>query len=200
MFKGYLFSALALFALMTPISTSPLTNGRSLDLNVKDNVGLDANWDVDNDQSSTNPSPLERRDPKHFTFFRRRFYTQSCGPVGHNCNDGGNDVVRIHTDCNGGGCNGDIMRSWEYNENLCNKEFKVCGTEYVMKYTGKTGSCMSNQYFARKGENNGKVYANLMKKGKKVGTCHIYSTDFKARSCSAFGTSDFWSMVRCTFS
>jgi hypothetical protein len=205
MLKAYLFSALAFAALISPITASPvspemISRDESLGLNVDNGVDIVADWNVEENQSP-NPdiSPLERRDPKHFTFFRSRFYTQSCGPIGHNCNEGSNDIIKIHTDCNGGGCNGDIWRTWEYKDNACNKEFKVCGTQYVMKYTGKNRSCMSFQYFSTKNAYHGTEYANLMKSGKKVGTCRIYTSDFKARSCSIFGSSDFWSMIRCTF-
>ncbi|KAH7325612.1 heterokaryon incompatibility protein-domain-containing protein [Stachybotrys elegans] len=174
MLKQYLFSFLALTALMGPITASPLSTeiapkDDSFHPGIEDSFDVDSTWDMDEDQSpSPDISPLVRRDPKHFTFFRSRFYTQSCGPVGHSCNEGSNDLVRIHTDCNGGGCNGDRWRDWEYNHHLCDKKFKVCGTEYQLKYTGKQYSCMQYQHFSAKGEHHGRVYANLMRGGKKI--------------------------------
>lgn len=205
MFNVKLLLFLAIMAMIGSIATAPTDTklvGKD-DFHDLQNEGFefDTPLNIEDDQSPNDAlATLGPRDETHFTFFRRRFYTKSCGPVQNpNCQEGTTDNIHIHTSCNGGGCGGNRFFTYDGESRLCDRKFKVCGTEYVLKYTGKEWSCMRLKLFAREGEHNGKTYANLMRGNKKVGTCKVYTTKRYGKSCSVFGASEFWSSVRCHF-
>ncbi|CAI4220161.1 unnamed protein product [Parascedosporium putredinis] len=207
MFKSSLLSFLAFFTFVIAVAAGPVGEFSAGDdpFGVEYADEADDIWETGDDAMSPNvaaavENKLAARDPKHFRFYRTLFYTKSCGVNASNCVDGGNDIVKIHTDCNGGGCKGTKFFAYEPNNRLCGKKFKVCGTEYSIKYTGKEWSCMRLTLFSiRKGSHHGRTYGHLMKGSKKVGTCKVDTKKRYAKSCSVWGASDFWSLVQCRF-
>ncbi|KAF6832143.1 hypothetical protein CMUS01_07042 [Colletotrichum musicola] len=116
-------------------------------------------WDAD----AAAALALAKRHPNYFTFYRKEwFYTSCSNPT--NCQNYFIDNIQVHNDCNG-----DHWRETGFEENLCDKSFKSCGKTYVMGYTGREWSCARLRHFIREGTHHGRVYANLLSGGRKVG-------------------------------
>lgn len=193
MYKGYILSFLAFFALLCLIMGSPISQGpvaSDIDFDMVANTP----WHEDDQSPNYNASPLVRRGAT-FWFVRRRFFTKSCGPWA--CEEGGFDIISLQDHCGGKGCNMKRLFTWDGEARLCDRKVNVCGTEYELKYTGKEWSCMRLTIFASRGAHHGKTYANLMRNGKRAGMCVVHSEHRYAKTCSAFGATEFWAAVEC---
>ena len=159
----------------------------------------DDRWDDDDDEgvTSSNSTGLVARDKAHFRLFRREWDYRNCGNFGQNCQDWRLDQVRIHTDCNGGGCGGSMFVDYDDEKHLCDKRFKVCGTTYWIKYSGSSPSCARMKYIAR--GNHGERYGKLLHDGKTKAICYFDRSRDYSRSCGPWAAESFKSLVKCVW-
>ena len=159
----------------------------------------DDRWDDELDGAladNTNGTALAARDKAHFRLFRREMEIRSCDRFGYCIVDKFDDVT-LHTNCNGGGCDGEKWTEYNRERHLCDKTFKVCGTSYQMKYSGKSPSCARMKYIAK--VNHGERYGKLMQGGTTKAICYFDRSKDYTRTCSNNRDSSYKSLVKCVW-
>ena len=149
----------------------------------------DDRWDDDEQEdlddaegvtASNSTSGLVARSNDHFRLFRR---------TGSDHNE-----VRIHTNCNHGGCNGELFVVYNEQKNLCNQKFNVCGRDYRIKHTGKRPGCSRMKYIDK--VNHGERYGKLIRNGQTRAICYFdRSKNYHSIKCNG----NFKSLVKCVW-
>lgn len=143
--------------------------------------------DDDYNTTITDGSSFEKRlsdKDKHFQVYRMKYAHRACPPMGGGCVDTVFDRLQIDSDCHGGRCDAKPFMDFDTTKHLCDKKFKACGIEYVMKYTGKQGSCMRHEWFWRPEKHYWTKYAHLTRNGKNVGECLVWNKVHTGKYCS----------------
>ena len=148
----------------------------------------DDRWDDDEVVAVANGTAIEARDKSNFRLFRRLPNYNTRLPMYKR----DLDEVRIHTDCNGGGCGGELWINYDAEKHLCDKRFKVCGTTYMIKYSGKRPSCARMKYITK--ANHGERYGKLVHDGKTKAICYFDRSREYDKYCGLFN-----SLVKCVF-
>lgn len=149
---------------------------------------------LDFPSNHTDSHNLSRRGAV-FNINRRMWKHTSCGPNGTNCVSAETTVSVVKGPCNDD-CSAPRV-GLDYNGNMCNTQFTVCGRKVTLKSSGEQYSCKKMKDLA--GGKNGRGYALIYEGSKKVGSCSIDFSSRFGKNCISSGAYGFESRLYCRY-